>query len=84
MTRQPWFGRYWVARRGRYRYKPIAWQGWAAMLAAILAPHLVWLAPGIDRVHPLIRLAIMMVILLLALFAMARLVRSRNVDVDIS
>lgn len=83
MTRQPWFGRYWVARRGRYRYRPIAWQGWAVLLAAILAPQLVWLAPGIDRTQPLIRLAIMLAILLLALIVMARLVRSRNVDFDI-
>lgn len=77
---RPWFGKYWVERRGRYRYVPIAWQGWVALLATFFAPHLVWFAPGLKTMHPLVVLAISMALMMFAIPALLRLVRTRNTE----
>jgi hypothetical protein len=78
---RPWFGKYWVERRGRYRYVPIAWKGWVALLATILAPHLVWFAPGIEDLHPLINLTLFLAVMVSAILTLFGLVRARNVEI---
>jgi hypothetical protein len=76
----PWFRKYWAPHRRRFRYVPMAWQGWAAMLGAVVAPHLVWLVPARLWPHPLLRLPASIIILLAALSLLFRLVKARSAE----
>jgi hypothetical protein len=78
----PWFGKYWVPRRKRFRYVPVTWQGWLALLASLAAPHLVWLVPSELWPHPLLRLPASIAMLLLALALLFRLVRARSIEIE--
>ncbi|HEX4847996.1 MAG TPA: hypothetical protein VFV30_07625 [Novosphingobium sp.] len=80
--RPPWFGKYWVPRRGRFRYIPIVWQGWAALLGAIAAPHCVWLIPADLWPESLLRLPAAIAVLLVGLALLFRLARARSVRID--
>jgi hypothetical protein len=80
--RPAWFGKYWVPRRKRFRYVPITRQGWLALLAAIAAPHLVWLVPSGLWPHPLLRLPASMALLLLAIALLFRLVKARSIEIE--
>lgn len=76
-----WFGKYWVRRRRRFRYVPIAWQGWLALFVTITAPHLVWLVPSELWPHPLLRLPVSIALLLLAIALLFRLVKARSIEI---
>ena len=83
MTRQkPWFRKYWAAHRRRFRYIPIAWQGWGALLATVAAPHLVWLVPAQAWPDPMLRLPASIIILLIALRLLFRLVKARSAEIE--
>ena len=77
----PWFGKSWAAHRRRFRYVPITWQGWAALLGALATPHLVWLVPADAWPHPMLRLAGSMVLLMIALTLLFRLVKARSIEI---
>jgi hypothetical protein len=78
----PWFGKYWVPRRQRFRYVPITWQGWLALVSAIAAPHLVWLVPPGIWPHSLLRLPASFALLFLAIALLFRLVRARSIEIE--
>jgi hypothetical protein len=83
MSEQPaWFGKYWVPQRKRFRYVPIVWQGWLALLAAVAAPHLVWLVPSGLMPYPLLRLPVSIALLLLAIALLFRLVKARSIEIE--
>jgi len=79
-AKAPWFRKYWAPHRGRFRYVPITWQGWAMLLATIAAPQLVWLVPANLWPHPLLRIAASIAILLIALSLLFRLVKARCIE----
>ncbi|MFN9378220.1 MAG: hypothetical protein ACK564_14525 [Novosphingobium sp.] len=81
-AKAPWFRKYWAAHRGRFRYVPIAWQGWAILLAALAAPHLVWLVPERFWPPPVLRLPASLLLLLIALALLFRLVKARSVEIE--
>ena len=81
-AKKPWFRKHWAPHRGRFRYVPIVWQGWVALLATIAAPQLIWFVSPELWPHPLLRIPASIAILLIALWLLFRVVKDRSSEAE--